>query len=194
MLLTARHLRRPPVAETVKTDLFKDLQRTSPPELGRYALDLHDKLHVFPRCQDRDEVVGLENETDLVQPHPCQRGFAEIVDAVIAEPDFTTVWGVEPADGVEQRGLAAARRRGQTHKPAFGNFEVHMVEAGDLQVPLVVGFTKLDAAYVTHVYTFVMARIGSYRDARQAGDRLAKKPSTITMRFASTTSERYNAG
>ncbi len=101
---------------------------------------------------------------------------------------------VEPADGVEQGRLAAARGRRETHESALGDLEIDVVEPDDLDVALVVGLAQIDTLHAVlvavHGHTFVMARMGSYWEARQAGERLAKKPRTMTMTLAMTMSLR----
>ncbi len=59
------------------------------------------------------------------------------------DPDLAAVGRVETADGVEQRRLAAARRRGQANETAILDLEIHVIEAGDLDVTLAIGLAQI---------------------------------------------------
>ena len=87
------------------------------------ALYLHDKLNVFASCQYRDKVVCLKNKTNLLQTQLCQFTFAQCVNAAFPNPHFTTVWYIESANGVQERGLATTGRRRQAHEVARLDFD-----------------------------------------------------------------------
>ncbi len=82
-----------------------------------------------------------------METHLRQIALAQVVDAIPGEPDLSAVGGVEPADGVEQGGLAATRRGGEADEAALLDLEIDVVETGDLDLTLAVGLAQIDAAY-----------------------------------------------
>ena len=88
------------------------------PVAGRDALHLHDEFDVLARGEHRDQVVGLEHETDLRKPELGEFALALVIDAFALDPDFAAVGNIEAADGIQQCCLAAAGWRRQANEAA----------------------------------------------------------------------------
>ena len=137
LLLATRHLRRKMVQPAIQPH-----QRQCILGAHRVPGDLGDDGHVLARRQAGNEVVELEDETHVVAPELGERaviGMSEILPVV---PDAPRRGHIQPAEDVQQRRFAAARRPQNHHELARMEFEVdaaqrmhlhltHPVDAGD---------------------------------------------------------------
>jgi hypothetical protein len=108
LLLAARELGRPVIAPILQPDGGDEL--LEPFAVGLATADPQRQGDVLLRGQDRQEVVGLKDEADLVPP---QQGQLVIVEPVEPRPgDLDPSGGrlVEPREDVQERRLAGARR------------------------------------------------------------------------------------
>ena len=80
--------------------------------LGRHRRlgDLRHQRDVLARGQARDQVVELEHEADVLAPVAREPGLVARGQLAVVEPDVAGGRRVEPAEDVQQRRLAAARR------------------------------------------------------------------------------------
>ena len=127
----------------------------------RVLRNLGHQRNVLARGQHRDQVVGLEHEADLVKPEAGELALSQSVDTPVGEPDLAAVDPVEATDGVEERRLAAAGGRRETHEASLPDLEADVVEALHLELALTVGLAHVDTAHSRHGHTFVMASTGS---------------------------------
>jgi hypothetical protein len=129
LLLTARQLRR---------EVVQALAEPYQPQrlLGRHRIggELGDQRRVLERGEARDEVVELEYEADVLAPVARQAGVVEPRQLVVEEPGLAGRSGVEAAEDVEQRGLAAARRPEQHDQPAGIELQVEAAQGVHLDV------------------------------------------------------------
>ena len=79
------------------------------PSLNAEALQFHDKGDVFPGIEHRHEVKGLKNKSDAVQAKLDHFAVAEPRDLGAVDPNPSRSYTVESADGIQERGFAAAR-------------------------------------------------------------------------------------
>src|SRR5690348_17276426 len=73
----------------------------------RIGGDLGDQLDVLQHGQARDEVVELEDETDVFAAIAGQRSLTGANQVVVAEPRLTARRRIETTQDVEQGRLAA---------------------------------------------------------------------------------------
>jgi hypothetical protein len=64
------------------------------------------KLNVLECGQDGDEVIGLENESDVVSTPPSDFRLAELAQILIVDTYRATRRAIEPGDQVEEGRLA----------------------------------------------------------------------------------------
>ena len=95
---------------------------------GRHGIgaDLRDERDVFARGQARDQIVGLENEADpaIAKTRQFQRRKRRQISAI--EPDFPRRRRIQPAQQMQQRALARARRAAHGQKVAAGDCQVNL--------------------------------------------------------------------
>ncbi len=84
----------------------------------------------------RPQRIGLEHIADIALLGGHVDGFRGRIDDVVTEADFAAGWLVQPADEVEQRGLAATARSQQRGERAGRHCEADAVEHGDGAVGL----------------------------------------------------------
>src|SRR5262245_60507822 len=91
-------------------------ERSGPGSSVAAPRDLHGHENVLERRERRNQVKGLEHETDLVAAEPRELVLAQHRDVDAVDHDVAARRGVETGDQSEQRRFAAARRteHGQT--------------------------------------------------------------------------------
>src|SRR5207302_9628336 len=82
-----------------------------------------------------EQVVELEHEADVGGPPARQLTAGQAVDAPPVHHHAARGRRVEPADEVQQCGLARARRSHEGHEVAAGNVEIHAVQHLDRLAP-----------------------------------------------------------
>ncbi len=96
--------------------------------------DLGDERDVLARGEARDQVVELEDEADVLAPVARERGLVGEREIVIAVVHVAAGRHVEPAEDVEQRRFAAARRAEQHDELALVEVEVDPAERDDVDL------------------------------------------------------------
>ncbi len=101
------------------------------------------QLDVALRREHRHQVVELKHETHVGCPPPRQRAAAELVDVLAAHADAAGAGHIQPADQVEQGGLAGAGRPHQRKEIAFGDIQVDVMQHLDLLLAALVGLGQI---------------------------------------------------
>jgi len=112
------------VQPVAQTDHAKRLFR-----VHRVRRDLGHKDDVLQHGQAWDQIVELEDETDVFAAVAGKRRLVRADKVMIAEPCLSAGGGVEPAKDVEQGGLAAAGRTEQHEE--FEGLQIHRAQCDD---------------------------------------------------------------
>jgi hypothetical protein len=88
---------------------------------SREGLKEEGEFDVLRRGQHGNQVVGLEDESDVVGAPVREVGVVEIADVRSLHEDFTLRRPIEAADEVEQRRLAGTRRAHEREPLAFSD-------------------------------------------------------------------------
>src|SRR5690606_35943155 len=105
LLLAARELRREMIEAVLEPDERERLLWRN-----RIVRDLGDERDVLPRGEARHEVVELENEADVPAPIERELPLRRVREVLAAEQEPARRRAVEPAEDIEERRFAAARR------------------------------------------------------------------------------------
>src|SRR4051794_24646977 len=203
LLLAAGHLRRHVVDAVAEADQLQQLDRPPAQRRPVVGLEHQRQLDVLDRGQERDEVVALEDVADRVVAQGGELALGERRGVLAVDGDRALGRPVEPADHVEQRRLAAARRAHQADELARQHGEVggdegldHLVAqlvqlpgAGDLDDGLG-GPVLLGGALVGEGHRQAPAvrdRMGGREAARQVGTKLVATAATALTTTARTT-------
>src|SRR5690606_3055258 len=126
LALAARKLARLAVEQMADLQQLSHL-RDGLVALGlRHAAYLHAEADILRHGHVGVERVGLEHHGYV----PLRR--VQFVDALAVDPDLAARNRLQPGYGVEQRGLAAARRAYEHQKTAFLYVERHALEDADI--------------------------------------------------------------
>src|SRR5262249_43825590 len=85
-------------------------------------------LDVLGRAERRDEVEGLEHESDFARTHTRQVAVVEIGELAAVERDRAAGWPIERAEQLQQRALARPARTLDREQLAARDREVDGVE------------------------------------------------------------------
>ena len=93
------------------------------------------QLDVFQSGQHRDQVVSLEDETDIVGPPTSDLRLAQVAEVLSVHKYLAARGAIEPGDQVQEGRLARARRAhpGRETPPAFDS-EVQTDQHGDTEL------------------------------------------------------------
>src|SRR5690606_21800674 len=91
---------------------------------NRIVRDLGDERDVLPRGEARHEVVELENEADVPAPIERELPLRRVREVLAAEQEPARRRAVEPAEDIEERRFAAARRALEHDELALGDREI----------------------------------------------------------------------
>ena len=120
-------------------------QRSFPPLLLRKVAQQQRQLDVLNRIQHRNQVVELEDESDVPAAPLGQLAFRQRCEVSSGHNHLARRRAVDAGDQVQQRGLARARRPHQRQELALRHFEAQAVEHRDL-----LAIAVIDLAYVLH--------------------------------------------
>jgi hypothetical protein len=126
LLLAARHLRREAiqaVPEAHQGERFLGVDRSSG--------DSRDEGHVLTRGQVRQQVIELKDEAHVLATELGQRRVVIDGQIVVEKRDRPARRGVEPAQDVDERRLAAPRWSEQNQKLAGLDIEVDVTQRPD---------------------------------------------------------------
>ena len=130
------------------------------------AVSRSGRLDVLEGRQDRDQVVELEDETDVPAPPRRERGSPRASSGLVpATTTLPAARAVDARDQVQQRGLSRSRRAHQGQECPLRDLEVDAVEHGDrLAVPSVglADVLEVDGQLAVH-----LLRRADGRDAKQ---------------------------
>ncbi len=143
LLLAARELPRIVVGPLAEPDDRQRGLHALPAVCGSQLRQQQRELDVARRRQHRQQVVHLEDEPDVPRAPGRELAARERVDAIAGNLDRSLRRRVQPADQVEQRRLARARRPHQREKIARGDVDRHALEHVDLLAPAVVHLVQV---------------------------------------------------
>ena len=127
LLLATRKLRWKVVEPLGQTDQGQGV-------FGRHGAghQVGHQLHVLAHRQTGHEVVKLEHEAHMFAPITRERRIVGFAQVMVGKPGVAAAGPVQPAQDVEQRGLAAARRPEQ-HDEFAGQYpQVHILQGDDV--------------------------------------------------------------
>ena len=107
--------------------------------VGLAAGDRQREQDVLLGGERRDQVVGLEDEADLVAAQPGQRLVLELGEVLVADEHRALVGGVERGAAVHQRRLAGPARPHHGGELAGRQVEGDVVEGDDARLARAVG-------------------------------------------------------
>jgi hypothetical protein len=87
--------------------------------------------HVLERCQRRDQMKVLEDETDPIRPQRRPFVFIERRQRNASDLDITVTRAIEPGEEPQKSRLARARRAEHDHDFALLDLQVDPVEDGE---------------------------------------------------------------
>jgi hypothetical protein len=128
--------------------------------IERRGRDLGDEGDVLHRREARDEVVELEDESDMLAAKACQFLLGGRGEVVIEVEDLALGRDVQSAQDVEQRRFAAARGPEQHHEFTGVEIDVDLLQCVHVHFPEAVDLG--DAVYVEDGFT--RHRAGRVRD------------------------------
>ena len=111
------------------------------------------QLHVALGGQHGQEVIELEDEADVLRAPARQRRPAHAADVHAADLDRSLGGRVQPADQIQERRLAGARRPHQRQELAFGHIEIHAFQHLDALRPAaedLVNVLRSNQGFCTH--------------------------------------------
>jgi len=109
-----------------------------PRRLGLLAGDRQRQPDVLRRGQRRQQVVGLEDEADLLAAQQRQLPFGQVAQLRPADPHLAAGDPVQPGQAVHQRRLARAARPHHRREPALGKLDAEAVQGAYLGLALAV--------------------------------------------------------
>src|SRR5579862_6747571 len=155
--------------------------------LVRGAVKVLRQHHVFHRGKIRHQVKLLEDEADLVGAIARQRALAERAHIHGIDEHAARSWRVEPAQNIDQRRLARARRTHDGDPFAGGHREAHFFErvhaAESLRETL-----RLDEG--RHLHSPRRISAGRTRPSNRSGNAPASDTAIISPTVMGTTTRR----
>ena len=98
------------------------------------------QAHVFQRVQFRQQIIGLEDETDLLVAEAGQIPARKRGQVPAAQPNFASSGNIQAAQQVQQRAFARAGGPAQCQKIAPVEFHVHAPQHSERALAQRVGF------------------------------------------------------
>ena len=98
------------------------------------------QFDVLKRGQHRDEVVHLEDETDVARAPVGQLAAGHVRDFIAGHADGATRGNIEAAQQIEQSRLARAARPHEGHEIALIDIKVQALQDVDVLIAAAVGF------------------------------------------------------
>src|SRR5262249_49406060 len=130
LLLAARELCRKMMRAVAESHASQQLGRS----LGGSWLtaQLEGHLHVFLRCEGRDQLKRLEDESNFLSADAGTSILVETREVDTIEDHRSARWGIESGEEAEERRLSAARRADDRDEGALGYREAHVAKHGEL--------------------------------------------------------------
>ena len=130
LLLAARQHARPVLEALGEADALEQARGALAALGGRLARDAQRHLGVLDRAELRQQVVELEHEPHVLVAERDHRLVREAAELDLVDADRARVGRVEPAQDVQQRALADARRSDDGHHLAALEREIEILEHG----------------------------------------------------------------
>ncbi len=142
LLLTAGQLTRTMIESRTQTNRVDD--GVEPRLIDGRATEIEGQRDVLERGERGDEVVGLEDETDVRATNAGELLVAEGREVGVADGDGARGQGIEAGQAVHQGALA--RTRWSHDGGEFSGFEVdgHAIESAHLTVVLAIDLVGVD--------------------------------------------------
>jgi hypothetical protein len=147
LLLAAGELVGPVVGAPFQADLVQPFGR---PRFGRgrpHAVEGDGQGGVLQRVEHRDEVEELEDEADAAAADFGQLGVRQVAQVVAVNQHRAAGGPVQPAQQVEQRGLAATARPHDGHELARLDLQRDAIERRHGRLARAVDFLQIVGCY-----------------------------------------------
>ena len=128
LLLSAGKHVRPMMHPLAEPDRLQHLRRFLLGDGSGRALDTQRHAHVLDAIQRRDQIVLLENETDVRRAKLRAGLLVQAVERRIEHLHLAAIRAERAGDDAEQRRLAAPGRADQHEQLAHARLEVHFLE------------------------------------------------------------------
>src|SRR5215203_6162116 len=143
LLLAAAHLRRALVRLLGNSDCLQSGMRPSASLFGLRAGHQQGQLNVLDGGEDRDQVIGLEDEAHLLGPETGALPVRHPGDGLAADQDLAAVELIQAREAIQQRGLPAPGRAHDDDHLAAGYVQVHAPQGADRYSPSSVGLLQV---------------------------------------------------
>ena len=146
LLLTPAQLVGLSVLHIQEADPFQERHHPVPPLRGREAPEEECELCILVSGQDRNQIVGLEDETDLLESEICRIPFLETANILARDLHPSGRGVIQDSDDVEECGFSGTGRAGQSCELSFGDVQINTTEGENLQGPFLVDARDLPEA------------------------------------------------
>src|SRR5262245_48836662 len=142
LLLPARELARIVTHAVAQGDDLQSRLDVAPALRLRQVGEQERELHVLERGEHRNQVVHLEDEADVARAPRGQLAGRHVRQLVASDGDTAGRGHVEPAEQIQQGGLAGAARAHERHEVARVDVEVQSLQHVDLLAPAPIGLAE----------------------------------------------------
>ena len=125
LLLTTRQPPGLTILQPLEPDLLEELPHSTVTLFRRHATEQERELRVLESRQHGQEVEGLEDEPDALEPEPGELLVREVRDLLVPDPDTPPGGARQPPQHVEQGRLPRAGRARHGHEVALADLEGH---------------------------------------------------------------------
>ena len=126
LLLAAGELARVMMLAAGQADDSQRRHDVLAPLAPRQVREQERQLDVLERRQDRDQVIGLEDEADVVGPPAGDLRLGEVAQVLAVHDHLAAGGPVEPGDQVQERGLARARGAHERQELPFADGKIEV--------------------------------------------------------------------
>ena len=110
----------------------------------------HGKLDIFHRAEHRDQVIGLKDESDLMQAQLTQRITLQAADVGIFQQHPALGRFIQGADQVQQGGLSGAGGTGNYRKLSLLDRKVDAPQCMHRHAVILIGLFQVDGLNNAH--------------------------------------------
>ena len=134
LLLAAGKLPRIVVHPVAQADQLQRRGRVLHPLLLLQMRQRQGQLHVLHRRQHRNQIEGLENESDILVAPVRDLAVAELAQIVPEHADLAAGRGIHRRDQVQQSGFTGAGRPHERHELALLDIDIHFFERDHVEL------------------------------------------------------------
>ena len=135
LLLAAAQLRRISVETISEADHGQQFARTLTCDAFADAHEVEGNHHVFGRRQHRKQIVGLEDEPEMLQAQRAKLILVERARGLAMQDNRSAGRAQQAAENMEQGRLSAARRSDQQQDLGGADFEVDRMQRRERRRP-----------------------------------------------------------